>query len=706
MGDALSHLFVRPGMIHGGKDWEIVCETLEKAVEMNITGSHEAYEDSTCEWDTFSGFLVLLFHMCVYGYVLYMAAELIGEGSELLLLVPSLRGLVGSVILPIMGAIPDGIMVLFSGLGEDAQEEVKVGMGALAGSTVMLLTIPWFMAVLGGRVDIDTKDGTCMYKKHWVMYKGERKKRKLGNARWSPALFESAVQAKPVIRKSGWIMVLTSLSYLIMEIPSFALSAGDTKEVDRKDQASFVEPFAIVSMTIALLFFAAYLVYCFLQSQNADQEDTVVDVIAAAKTDAIIEEAVSKGKMDVITAFLSELERSGVDIDTAREMRDVGGNKTTTGVLRDSGTSPVNDIEANATENGKNVLRRIKLFTYQHFRKYAKQYKDRITPHDFGPFMRDLGLELDAKVTASCFDKLIDRQDGWIHFKALSEFLPRFIIEQGQGRRFSRFPTKRRNSSTVLHPKKSLDRIVRKINADNNQQMDVSKVEDEGEDTPAAKTTSEKSGNGRTSSLKTPVRLDDHILGEDMIEDEVESDDEEEEHNEYYMKADENGEPRVNTDRVIKDAVIMMAKGSLLIFFFADPMVDALNDCGFRIDVSPFYISFIVAPLASNASEFLAAYKIALKKTPSTITVSFSTLTGAAIMNNTFVLAIFMVLVFARNLAWEFTAETFCILFVEWTMVYFASKRQNTLFDAFCVLSLFPLSLFIVYMMTSVGDLD
>ena len=32
--------------------------------------------------------------------------------------------------------------------------QVSVGVGALAGSTIMLLTLPWFLAVLGGRVDI------------------------------------------------------------------------------------------------------------------------------------------------------------------------------------------------------------------------------------------------------------------------------------------------------------------------------------------------------------------------------------------------------------------------------------------------------------------------------------------------------------------------------------------------------------------------
>ena len=33
---------------------------------------------------------------------------MISDGSELLLLVPSLAGLVGSVVLPVLGAVPDG----------------------------------------------------------------------------------------------------------------------------------------------------------------------------------------------------------------------------------------------------------------------------------------------------------------------------------------------------------------------------------------------------------------------------------------------------------------------------------------------------------------------------------------------------------------------------------------------------------------------
>jgi hypothetical protein len=54
------------------------------------------------------GLTGLLWLFLSYGFALYYAANMIGEGSELLLLVPSMAGLVGGVVLPLLGAVPDG----------------------------------------------------------------------------------------------------------------------------------------------------------------------------------------------------------------------------------------------------------------------------------------------------------------------------------------------------------------------------------------------------------------------------------------------------------------------------------------------------------------------------------------------------------------------------------------------------------------------
>merc|ERR1719230_2330754 len=100
----------------------------------------------------------------IYGYVLSEASNMISDGSELLLLIPRLAPVIGSIVLPVLGAVPDGMMVLFSGLGDDAQTQVTVGVGALAGSTIMLLTLPWFLAMVAGRVNVNDQ-GVLRYKR-------------------------------------------------------------------------------------------------------------------------------------------------------------------------------------------------------------------------------------------------------------------------------------------------------------------------------------------------------------------------------------------------------------------------------------------------------------------------------------------------------------------------------------------------------------
>ena len=67
-----------------------------------------------------------------------------------------------------LGALPDAIIIAISGMGPSSDmpklvEEVSVGMGTLAGSTVMLLTIAWGGSVFLGRCDLDA-NGTAQNK--------------------------------------------------------------------------------------------------------------------------------------------------------------------------------------------------------------------------------------------------------------------------------------------------------------------------------------------------------------------------------------------------------------------------------------------------------------------------------------------------------------------------------------------------------------
>ncbi|XP_052207053.1 sodium/calcium exchanger NCL isoform X3 [Diospyros lotus] len=105
-----------------------------------------------------------LFLILVYGYLMFLAATYLSSGSELLLEILG-PGIVGGLFLPILGALPDAMLILVSGLSgstETAQSQVSVGMGLLAGSTVMLLTVIWGTCVVVGKCDLHgsvAKDG-------------------------------------------------------------------------------------------------------------------------------------------------------------------------------------------------------------------------------------------------------------------------------------------------------------------------------------------------------------------------------------------------------------------------------------------------------------------------------------------------------------------------------------------------------------------
>ncbi|KAL7216739.1 hypothetical protein ACSBR1_028636 [Camellia fascicularis] len=105
-----------------------------------------------------------LFLIIVYGYLMFFAAMNLSNGSELLLAILG-PGIVGGLLLPILGALPDAMLILVSGLSgttETAQSQVSVGMGLLAGSTVMLLTVIWGTCVVVGKCDLQdsiAKDG-------------------------------------------------------------------------------------------------------------------------------------------------------------------------------------------------------------------------------------------------------------------------------------------------------------------------------------------------------------------------------------------------------------------------------------------------------------------------------------------------------------------------------------------------------------------
>eukprot|EP00401_Gymnodinium_catenatum_P006415 CAMPEP_0117568866 /NCGR_PEP_ID=MMETSP0784-20121206/58362_1 /TAXON_ID=39447 /ORGANISM="" /LENGTH=542 /DNA_ID=CAMNT_0005366819 /DNA_START=139 /DNA_END=1767 /DNA_ORIENTATION=+ len=542
-----------------------------------------------------------------------MGSNLISDGSELLLLVPEVAGLVGGVVLPVLGAVPDGMMVLFSGLGpiEKAQENVSVGVGALAGSTIMLLTVPWFLSILAGRVDLEA-DGTAKYKPGGSGMKLTR----------PCSLTGAGIKYRPQIRANAKMMMFTALTYLVIQIPALmADKQGDDEIVEVVKESRKEHVYAFIGLIICFVEFCVYLYWQYLGSLKSDSKKESSSSVGSCwqsflkkltplrnfhyAPDVLAEKAESMG----IKLYLHHFKKS-VGADTG----DVNLNAK---LIADA---PLND--------NFNAI----MTTF--FKKYANatSFDNKISRNEFGKLFQDLHIGFPDEVINKTFKTIDTTNDGYIN---LEEFIQCFKslaampIENWQDARPSR-PTQ-------------------------------ASVGDEEEDEEA----------------------------DEMPEDFKD------------LPAD------VQRRRILFKSFRMMGAGTLLVLIFSDPMVDVLGAIGQKTGVPAFYISFVLAPLASNASELIAAYNYASKKTSATITISLSTLEGAACMNNTFCLGIFFALIAAQGLAWKFTAETIVIVGVQLIMFLFVMAREHqTLLDGIFVVTLLPLSLAAVWVMENVELMD
>lgn len=509
---------------------------------------------------------------------------MIADGSELLLLIKALRNVVGSVVLPVLGAVPDGAIVLFSGLGENAQEEVAIGVGALAGSTIMLLTIPWFLSVMAGRVNIRA-DGTAMYSA----------KPRL----WPPNnyhLTRTGVRPKGMVRVAGKYMMLTAISYIVIQ--GMALRTGTFFAANQTEKSTRIAAAKEHNAALFVLFVCSALFVYYLYSQftvTPEKRDYRGAVVTGVTLQALQDRTIS------LTAAFDELWTFATPVDE----------------------------ESPLVENGEKTKRLNKVLRI-FFKEYDKDDSGTIDAMELEHLMTDLGERLTERELQNLLARMDTDESGTISFDEFTHAMREFI-------------QKRASQS----PSRSAD----------------------------------------MASVPTPG------LHEDSDEEEVPED----------LK---HPDPRTERLRILIRSFSMMAVGTILVLIFSDPMVGVMNEVGKRMGVPAFYISFALAPLASNASEVIAAYSYAQKKTRRTVTISMSTLLGAAILNNTFVLGIFMLLIAVKGLAWQFTAETISILFVEAALGYMSQKKVHRLRDGIFVLLLYPTSIFIVAFLENVVGLD
>ena len=428
-------------------------------------------------------------------------------------------------------------IILFSGLGsiEDAQETLSVGVGALAGSTIMLLTIPWAVSVLAGRVDLSPTNGLPNY----------MGKPKLSiKESWRDDLFQSGVALTEAVRHGGIVMALTTIPYFLIQVPASFLH-GPSQEVAKGEHW-----WALLGLIICLSGLLYYMrLQLYFSREGQDRDHRI----------AVIKKVLHKGTIS-LSGALAQAIQSEEKGHSVTEGGEYGSLKNDTDQVRSSFYTPPAKVAAYLKE-----------ILFDAFAAYDYDRSHRLEKKEIRIFFKDFHENISEDEMDRLFGLADTNSDGSISFEEFIALAYNLIYSRHQ----------------------------------------LTTVPEETE--------------GRQSMVPgAPQReIIDNIWKEEKEEEEVP---------EEFTDLSPEAQQKAIKWRAFK----MLALGTVMVIYFSDPMVEVMQEIANRAGLSPFYVSFVLAPLASNASEVLASRYYAAKKTRKTMTVSLSALEGAASMNNTF----------------------------------------------------------------------
>lgn len=317
-----------------------------------------------------------------YLYAVFRAASLLGDGGALLLLSPRLAPLAGAVLLPLLGAAPDAALVLASGVGAG---RLAVGLGALAGGTVALLTLPAGAAIIAGRVAL--RGGAPAYAPPAGAHPAHWTKRDAGHER---GLLRTGVGYGAGAKTAGKAMIGTLTGYLLVQIGTWRQGPGE-------DGSGFV----LAAIAVCVFEVLLYVRLCWgaAQARGGDIDEHIAD----ANIQALQEGTLSlRGAMSDLGARHREALGGGGDLEAA--------------------------LLGRASED---EVRRMCRVTAPFFGRYAAE--GRVDFEGFRLALRDMRETTPRDVLLSTFGAADSDGDGRVNFEEFASCLAALALRQPGG---------------------------------------------------------------------------------------------------------------------------------------------------------------------------------------------------------------------------------------------------------------------------------
>nr|XP_043628725.1 sodium/calcium exchanger NCL2-like [Erigeron canadensis] len=566
-----------------------------------------------------------LFLIVVYEYLLYHGESYAGGDGRIFGVLGN--NFFGASVFQLLDSLPDSLILLASGLSsskEKAQDYVVTGVGLLAGSSILLLTVLWGICFICGRTKFYVKPGSKEKNKVLQFFTG------------------SGIVTDAETSYHAKVMFFSLIPFLVILLPSvFGLSYS----------SQAYKNVVLVSLCVSVLCLICYFIYQLFDPRIQKRR---------------LEYAEVERKVELKVPFF-EVQSLMLDREKHLMLRQKEMEKMMKYPEANDDKTMTRDNFYHIFTKWLDVTRQLMDDPYS-LDKSGTEYnqvaelllEDKNKLIDLISLMMERAsgqklLKEDGARDESAIDRFFERIDS-NHDGAITRTeLKNFIMEV--------------NYDEILMDDEIAEIIMRHLDIDGNGDIDKQEFK---------------------SGVSKWLKEMDYVVSRNQQR-QLQNNNRE---TDRYQRA----EAKAKAKEKFK-AIALLIVGIFMLTALAEPLVESVRQFSESVRIEPFYVSFILVPLATNARTAIAAINAASQKRHLTTSLTFSELYHKVFMNNILSLAVLVSVIYFRGLTWHFSAEILVVVIICIIMgllASFKSKFPNwTLLIAF---PLYPLSLVVVYL--------
>ncbi|KAJ0522685.1 putative EF-hand domain pair protein CML [Helianthus annuus] len=621
-----------------------------------------------------------LFLIVVYEYLLYHGESYVASGGKRIFKILG-PGIFGASAFHVLGFLPESLILLTSGLSNTkdvAQEYVLTGVGLLAGSTILLLTLIWGTCVIIGSRKFD----------------GESSSSSSVNSIQNPyekalsLLTETGVNTDQETSWAAKLMILSVFPFTLLLIPELF-------GVDSSQGYIFV-----IALPVSVMFLLTYFIYQVLEPSiqkrrlsYVKHEHLVVDILKHLQehtTEKLLTEDGS-ANLAAIKSFFTKIDQDGDSYISFSELKELlqdikfrqlswNKDKTMEEILKefdkdsdckvsmeefvdrftkwlDETKGAVDNRPYRSVSSWKDLYQIVQPWvqTKKKEQEMMKILVSEIIRHarslPLGNFYNDNGTP-NVSVIKGLFRRIDLDKDNCLSQSELKRLIMEVDSEKMQ-----------------WNVNEATDQIMQDLDRSGDQKVDEKEFIDGFKEWLHM-------SNGETLS-STPSTESDSSL-------------------KPWERWTDDGIDR--SSWAWTKAIMLLVLGIAMLALLAEPLIHSVQNVSSAANIPSFFISFILVPLATNARAAISAVQTTNQRKERTTSLTFSELYNGVFMNNVLGFSVLLAVIYFRGLTWDFSGEVLAVLtvcIIVGVTSSFSSKLP--IWTSFIAYMLYPLSLIFVY---------